>query len=172
MGMVYRRCGRHPTIAVHVIVVGTRIDHGVGDPHIVAICRHSPNDVGSINLAAETQIFGSIEHAVAMLQPYTVEVEGHKNLFARIGVITIDPQLVILTVYTLVPHLIEQHVGLQFVFVAAVNHHLVLRVEVLRHADCLRISKIVHRPCRSSHSGKHKHDGKDETFHRFIFFLF
>jgi hypothetical protein len=82
----------------------------------------------------EAQVLRRVVHPAGTEEPYALQVERHVDFVTRIGVVTVDPQLVVGRVDALHPDLVDQHIGLDFVIVPAVDHHLLLRVEVLHRA--------------------------------------
>ncbi len=136
-------CGGHPTVAVDVVVVAAGMAAGVVYAAIAVVGRHLPCEVGLVYGSLETQVLCRIVGAAAAEQPDTVEVDGHVDLIARIGVPTEEPNLVVGGVDTFHPDVADENIGFYFVVVAAVEHQFVLSVEAAYGALGLAAGEIV-----------------------------
>lgn len=136
-----------PAMAMDIVVVAANKVVVVVRTAVVMIGRDMPIEVGSYSMAAEAQVVGcAIEVAGALIvEPYTLEVERHIDLFAGIGVVSIEPDLVVLGVDLLGPDLVDESVGLDFVFVATVDHNLTLSVEIFDSSQSLPMGEIADR---------------------------
>ena len=129
-------------MAVYVVVVAAHVAGTVDYPDETVVGRHIPGEGWRLYRGMEAQVLCCVVHAGSAEQPHTLEVERHVNLVAGVGVITVDPQLVVRGVYPLHPYFVDEYVGLYLVIVAAVNHHLAFRVEVVHCTFGLCIGEI------------------------------
>ena len=140
---------RTPAKAVNLIVVGVAVVEVrvVVVAHEGVVGRHCPVEVGRGHGAAEAQELCRAVHpvAVGVVEPDAGQVDGHIDLLARVGVVSIKPDFVVLAVHALGPYFVDNDVCGQLVVVAAVYHQLVLCVERVCHACCLRARKVAHR---------------------------
>lgn len=130
------RIGSHwgtPAIDMDIIVIGAVIDRRVGYTNKCVVVRHRPLDVGVGCVTLEAQeVGGAVETTVVVVvQPHASQVEGHKYLFSSIGVIAKEPYLIVVGIGSLHPDVRNDDVGLQFVFVAAVDDQFVLMLQVI-----------------------------------------
>ena len=142
-----RRCRWHPTVAVHVIVVGAHITRAVNHTRVAVVCRHRPCERWPVQRArrAEAQRLCRVVHIACPVEPDALQVYRHVDLLARVCIPAVDPQLVVSRVHLLGPHLVEQDVGLNLVLVAAVYHQLALAVQVAHRAVGLAAREVEHR---------------------------
>lgn len=151
---------RTPSMTVYFIVIGV----GVVESRVVIIAvervvgRHGPIEVGGRHRAAESQVLCGAVHAVAhpVVKPDAGEVYRHVNLFAGVGIVAVKPDLVIFAVDRLGPYLVDDDIGGEFVFIAAVNHQFGLSVESVGYAGCLWTGEVAHRVGRSSQGHRYK----------------
>ena len=134
-------------MAVHLVVVGACVARTVHYARVVVVGRHGPSHRGppQASVSAEPQVLCRVVHASGAVEPDALQVDGHVYLVARVGIVAVDPQLVECRVDAFCPHLVEEHVGLYFVVVAAVNHQLALAVEVVHRAFGLAAREVEHR---------------------------
>ena len=142
-----RRCRWHPTVAVHVIVVGAHVTRAVHHARVWVVCRYCPHHRRAVQCArrAETQRLCRVVHVACPVEPDALQVYRHVNLLARVCIPAVDPQLVVCRVHLLGPHLVQQNVGLNLVLVAAVYHQLALAVQVAHRAVGLAAREVEHR---------------------------
>ena len=130
-------------MTVDVIVVGSRVARVVRPADIRIVWWNIPGQRRHVDRGVEPQILRCVVHPSCTIEPDAVEVDGHIDFVASVGVVSIDPYLVIGGVDALHPHLVQQYIRFYFVIVAAVNHYLLLCVQV---GDCtlsLRPSEVV-----------------------------
>ncbi len=129
----------HPSVEVYIVVVGAMVVCGVMVTGVRMIGRMHPYKGGCGMGVMESEVgCGAVHMAGGIVEePDGAEVDGHHHLFAGIGVVAVDPDLKELRVYTFGPSFVEYHVGLDLVFIACVDHQLVLRVEVVGGTQCL-----------------------------------
>ena len=108
---------------------------------------HDPREGGQWAGVAETQCGGGAVHAGACLvvEPDAGEVDGHVDFVAGVGVEAVEPYFVELVVHAFGPNLVDEHVGLNLVVVAAVDHQFGLGVEVSHGAVGLAVGEIAYR---------------------------
>ena len=128
-------------------MVGACVARTVHYARVVVVGRHGPCNRRhpQASVGAETQVLCRVVHAPGAVEPDALQVYGHVYLLARVGVVAEDPQLVECRVDALGPHLIEEHVGLNLVVVAAVYHQFVLAIEVAYRAFGLAAREVEHR---------------------------
>ena len=119
---------RHPPMAVYVVVVTAHISRTVYHACIRMVRRDIPREMRCLYPRAETQVLRCVVHASRSVQPYALQVQWHVYLVARICVVAENPQLVIGRVDPFCPNLIHEHVSLNLILVAAVNHKFVLPI--------------------------------------------
>lgn len=144
---------RYPSVGVHVIVIGAGVDGGVGDAGEGVVARYRPYDVGHEDIATEAQETCGIVHVAHAVEPYALKVQGHEDFLAGVGVVAVDPDLVVAAVETLGPHVVDKDISFQLVGIAAVDHQLRLVIEIVHHAVGLGVGEIVHRAGRG-HTGE------------------
>lgn len=146
-------------MAVHLVVVGACVAWTVVDASVGVVGRHGPSHRGppQASVGAEPQVLCRVVHASGAVEPDALQVDGHIYLVARVGIVAVDPQLVECRVDAFCPHLVEEHVGLYFVVVAAVNHQLALAVEIVHRAFGLAAREVEHRCGVGRHQGR-KHN--------------
>ena len=125
-----------PAIYVDVIMVGLVVDGGVCHMDVGSVLWHCPLDVWIWGVAAETEEMGRTVHPVVAVveKPYASEVNGHENLFPSVGIVSEKPYFIIVRIHFLGPNVGDEHVGLQFVFISAIDNHFVLMFQVVNHA--------------------------------------
>ena len=134
-------------MTMYVVVVGAHIPVSVYHPREGPVGRDVPRQSGSNHLHAEAEVLGCVVHPSGAVEPYAFKVERHVNLVACVGVIAVDPELVVGGVYTLHPYLVDENIGGNLILVTEVNHHLVLGVEVTNGSDGLAVGEVVDRSC-------------------------
>lgn len=147
-----------PAGLVDIVVVGVEESGSVAATCEGAVGRHSPTECGQRARVAETQRGGRAIHAGActVVEPYAAQIERHINLIASVGVESVEPDFVELGVHALGPYLVHKNVGLDFVLVAAVDHKLGLRIEMLDGTLGLAVGEITYRGCRYAHCQRDK----------------
>lgn len=139
-----RRHWRTPAVAVHIVVVGAHIAVVVNHACEGPVFRHIPHNLRRVQTRrAEAQVLGCVVHAAGAVQPYTLQLERHVDLFACVGIVAVYPQLVVGRVDALCPYLVDEHIGLDFVIITAVDHHLVLPVQVINCSVGLAAGEVV-----------------------------
>ena len=168
-----RRCRRHPAVAVHLVVVGAAVARMVDDAREVVVGGHGPcyRRHPEAAVGAEPQVLRRVVHAAGAVEPDALQVYGHVYLLARVGVVAVDPQLVECRVDPLGPHLVEEHVGLYLVVVAAVDHQFALAVEVAHRAFSLAAREVEHRCGVGRHHGREHNCYNCNAFHRALAFI-
>jgi hypothetical protein len=131
-----------PARAVDVIVVGVVVYHRTRRAHIVVIRRHGPSEGWTAVGGPEAQIGGRTIDIAIGEQVDALQVDGHVNLVTGVGIVAIQPDFVERGADLLGPHLVDKAVGGQFVLIAAVDHQLVLIVQVSHCPRGLVVSKI------------------------------
>lgn len=134
-------------MTVDIVVVSHRVSGTMQDAGIAVVGWDTPREVRRLHRRVEAQVLCRVVNAPGAVEPHASKVERHVNLVTGIGVVAIDPNLVVGRVDALHPNLVDEHIGLDFIIVAAVNHHLALRVEITHRALCLRQGEIAHRVC-------------------------
>lgn len=150
--------GRTPSVAVHVVVVGAAIRGMVRHTGKGVVVRHMPGYAGTAHADAKTQILCCVIHLRTAEEPHTLQVQGHIDLIACIGIVAIEPYLVVGGVYPLHPHVAYQHIGLNLIVIATVDHQLALPVQVVYCARGLAVGEIMNRTCRCP-KGQQHHQG-------------
>lgn len=133
------RSGGHPTIAVYFVVIGANEVSRTMWASVGVVGRNHPAEGWGRMSVVEPQIGGGTIHTgrCVVEEPYGAEVDGHHDLFSCIGIVAVYPYFEELRVYSFCPCFIEQYVGLDFIFIAGIDHQLVLRVQVVDCAQCL-----------------------------------
>ena len=126
-----RRSRRHPAVTVDVVVVTAHVARDVLSACIWVIGWDIPFEARHPDRCVEAQVLRRVVHPAGTVEPDALQVERHVDFVARIGIEAVDPQFVVGRVDSLHPDLVNQHVGFDFVIVPAVDHHLLLCVEVL-----------------------------------------
>lgn len=136
-----------PTMAMDVVVVGAYICMVVVGTVVVVIGGDVPVEVGGYCVATETEIVGcAIQMAgVLVVEPDALQVDGHVDLFACVCVVGIKPDLIVLRVDSFGPYFVYESIGLDFVFVATIDHNLTLSVEIVDCTCCLCVGEIANR---------------------------
>lgn len=153
-------------MAVDIVVVAACVAWMVCDASVGVVGRYAPHECGHADIDAEAQVLGSVVHATGAVEPYALQVEGHVNLVARVGVVAIDPDFVVRGVYALHPDFVDQDVGLDLVVVTAVNHDFFLRVEVAHGACSLAVGEVMDGPGRSSQCHQDHNCNDCNAFHK------
>lgn len=130
-------------MAVYVVVVTTHISRTVYHARIRMVRRDIPREMRCPYRRAETQVLCRIVHASRSVQPYALQVQWHVYLVAGICIVAENPQLVVGRVDPFCPDLIHEHVSLNLILVAAVDHQLVLAVQVVHRAVGLAAREVV-----------------------------
>ena len=153
-------------MTVYLVVVAARVARAVYDAGVGVVGRDVPREGGVAHLDAEAQVLCGVVHAAGAVEPYTLQVEGHVYLVAGVGIIAVDPYLVVGRVDTLHPYLVYEDVGLNLVVITTVDHDFLLRVEVADSAGGLAVGEVVDGPSRSS-QGHQDHNYNDcNAFHK------
>lgn len=134
---------RHPAVAVNIVVVTSLISMMVCYPRVRMVRRDVPHDGRHPRLYTEAQILRCVVHPSCAVQPHALQVQGHINLVSRVGIVPIKPDLVVRRIHSLHPYLVDQHVRLNLVVVTAVNHQLLLLVQVIHRPRRLAVREIV-----------------------------
>ena len=134
--------GGHPAVAVDIIVVTACVAWMVCDASVGVVGRYAPHECGHADIDAEAQVLGCVVHAAGAVEPNAMQVEGHVDFVAGVGIETVDPNLVVGGVDALHPDFVDEYVGGQLVLVATVNHQLVLIVQAGYCACCLAVGEI------------------------------
>ncbi len=136
-----------PTMAMDVVVVGTHVYMVMVWTIVVVVGRNVPIEVGGYGVATEAEVVGcAIEMTgVLVVEPDALEVDGHIDLFASICVISIEPDLIVLRVDSFGPYFVNEGVGLNFVFIATIDHNLTLCIEIVDCTCCLCVGEIADR---------------------------
>lgn len=100
-----------------------------------------------------------------------MQVERHVDFVAGVGIESVDPDFVVGGVDSLHPDIINQHVCLNLVVVAAVNHEFLLRVEIVHSARGLAVSEIVDTPGRGSQAHQDHNYNQCNAFHKALCFF-
>ncbi len=122
-----------PTRTVDIVMISVVIGHGTGVACEVVIRRHGPCECGTSVMSAESKCLSSAVDVTAVDQVDAFEVDGHINFISSVGIPAVEPDFEERRADLLCPDFVNQAVGGQLVFIAAVNHNLVLIVE---HRDC------------------------------------
>lgn len=93
--VVVRVCRRHPAVAVYVIVVAAHIARAVYHAGIGVVRRDVPGEVRRVHRRAETQVLRRVVHVAGTVEPYALQVQRHVYLVAGVGVVAVDPQLIV-----------------------------------------------------------------------------
>ena len=104
---VHRRCRRHPAATVYVVVVAAHIARPVHHPREGVVRRHIPPYRWHMHRGVEPQVLGRIVHPSRAVQPHTLQVERHIDLVARVGIVPVDPYLVVRRIHALHPYLVD-----------------------------------------------------------------
>lgn len=139
---VGRRHGGTPAVTVDVVVVAVGEAYAMQAAGEGVVGRDIPCEGRVPHRGVEAEVLRCVVHASCAVKPYALQVERHVHFVARVGIVSEYPQFVVGRVDALHPHLVDEYVGLDFVIVAAVNHHLMLRVEVLHRACGLCVGKV------------------------------
>ncbi len=131
-----------PTMAVNVIVIGIVVVGGAGVAGEVVVGRHRPSEGRTMVSVAETEILGSAVHVAISQKIDALEVDRHVDFIARIGVPSVNPDFEERRADLLSPDFIDQAIGGQLVFIAAVDHQLVFVVEDGNSAGGLSVGEI------------------------------
>lgn len=134
-----------PAWTMDVVVVGAVVVVWVVAVGVGVITRHVPSEDGVGGLgtgAVEAECGCCTIDLVVGIEPDAAEVDRHEDLLAGVGVVGIDPDLVEGRVEGLCPEFVDERIGGDLVWVAAIDHHLVLAVEIGEGALGLRIIKI------------------------------
>ena len=150
--------GRHPSVAVNVIVVGASEVNWVVWTGVGIVGRNHPHKGRGGVCVMEAQIGGSAVHMArgVVEEPDGAEVDGHHDFLSGIGIVAVNPDFEELRVDSFGPCFVEQHVGLDFVFIAGINHQLVLRVQIVDRTHGLREGEVAQRTCRCCEHQSHK----------------
>jgi hypothetical protein len=100
-----------------------------------------------------------------------LQVQRHIDFVARVGVVTIDPQLVVGRVHTLHPHLVDKNVSGNLIFVSAVDHHFSLRVQVAHRPGGLAESEVMYRSCGDFQTQESHNYNNCNAFHKALGFI-
>ena len=157
----------HPSMAMDVVVVGPCISGTVGEARVGVVGRDAPSDGGDADLDTEAQVLGCVVHAAGAVEPNAMQVEGHVDFVAGVGVETVDPNLVVGGVDALHPDFVDEYVGLNLVIVSAVNHQLVLGVEIVDGACGLAVGEVVDGPSGRSYAHQDHNYNQCNAFHGF-----
>ena len=160
-----RRCRRHPSVTVDVIVVRAHISVAVYRPREGVVGWNIPRESRPAHRRMEAQILSGVVHPRVTVQPHALQVEWHIDFIARIGVVAEDPDLVVRRVHSLLPHLVHQHVRLDLVIVAAINHDLALCVQVTHRPRGLRMREIPDRRGRGRQAHQRHNYNECNAFH-------
>lgn len=155
-----------PAEAVHFVVVGAGVAGAVRHAGVVVVGRHEPGECRHAHFYAEAEVLGGVVHAAGAVEPYALEVEGHVDFVAGVGVVAIDPEFVVGAVDAFHPHFVEEDVGLDFVVVSAVDHDFALRVEVVDGAGGLAVGEVVDGPSGSSQAHQDHNYNNCNSFHK------
>ena len=131
-------CRGHPSVLVYLVVIRAGVARGVHHTHKGVVARHRPRKRRPGARVAETQVVGGAVHVVSFVKPHARQVDRHVYLFAGVCVVAEDPQLVVLRVDGLVPHIGEDDVGGELVLIAAIHHQFGLHRECSHHPCSLR----------------------------------
>ena len=104
---------------------------GVHPAGVGVVGRDIPAEARRVHGGVEPQVLCGVIHPPGAVEPDALHVERHVNLVAGVGIIAVQPDFVVGRVDALHPYLVDQHIGLNLVIVAAINHQLLLGVEVL-----------------------------------------
>ena len=148
---------RHPSVTVYVVVVRPFVARAVVYAHIGAIGRYVPDEGRSVDAHRETQVLCCIVHLASAIEPYRLQIQRQIDLVARVGIVAIHPDFIVGGVDALHPYLVDQHIRRQLVFVAGINHHLVLRVQVAYRPHSLAVREVMHTPCRHAQTHQSHH---------------
>jgi len=130
-------------MTVYVVVVGATVSMPVYHAGVGAIGRDVPGQRMSAHIDPEPQVLGCVVHVSCAVQPDAFQIEWHIDFVAGVGIVAVDPELVVGGVDSLHPYLVDKHVGRQLILVAEVNHHLVLSVEVTDRSGGLAVGEVV-----------------------------
>ena len=131
-----------PAGTVDVIVVGVVVYHRARRANVVVVRRHHPSEGGTAVGGAEAQVGGCTIDIAVGEQIDALQVDGHVDFVASIGIVAIQPDFVERSADLLCPHFVDKAVGGQLVLVAAVYHQLVLIVQVSYCSCSLVVSEI------------------------------
>ena len=150
--------GRHPSVAVNVIVVGASEVNWVVRTGVGIVGRNHPHKGRGGVGVMEPQIGGCAVHMArgVVEEPDGAEVDGHHDFLSGIGIVAVNPDFEELRVDSFGPCFVEEHVGLDFVFIAGINHQLVLRVQIVDRTHGLREGEVAQRTCRCCEHQSHK----------------
>lgn len=158
-------------VVVRVVVTEVRVMVATRE---WVVGRHRPIEVGRGHRGAEAQILCRAIYtaAVVVVEPDACQVDGIVNLLARVGIIAIQPNLVVFAVHRLIPHFIDNHIRSQLVGIAAINHQLRLPVESRGHADSLRSGEEAHLVGGDRQGCHQQRDCQNQFFHCFTLSFF
>lgn len=139
-------CRRHPAVAVYVVVVRACVAAAVRDARVGVVGRDVPRQRRPVHTRAEAQVLCRVVDLCPAVEPDALQVDGHVNLVTRVGIVSEDPQLVVRRVHAFHPHLVQEYVCRDLILVSAVNHQLVLAVQVAHRAQRLAVREVVCRP--------------------------
>ena len=132
-------------MTMDIVVVSHRVSGTMQDAGIAVVGWDTPREVRRLHRRVEAQVLCRVVNASGAVEPHTAQVERHVNLVTGIGVVAIDPNLVVGRVDALHPNLVDEHIGLDFIIVAAVYHQFVLPVEVVHCPFSLAAGEVVDR---------------------------
>lgn len=127
-------CRGHPAVPVDIVMVGTRIANAVCYAGIRVVGRYVPDQRGGAYINPKAQVLSSIVHASCTVEPYTLQVQGHIDFVAGIGIVAIDPEFIVGGVHSFHPNFVEEDVGLNLIVISAVNHDFALRIQIIDRA--------------------------------------
>lgn len=142
-----------PSLAVNVVVIGIIELCWACRTHIGVVWWHRPAEGRATMRGLESQIGGCAVDVAVGEQIDALQVDGHIYLVASVGIVAIQPNFVERGANLLGPNLVYKAVGRQLVLVAAVNHQLILIVQVSNSPCSLIVSKVENvvsgsAPCR------------------------
>ena len=152
---------------MHREVIGHAEARTVHHAGVGVVARHIPSRRSCDVAAVEPQVLSSVVDVAAAEKPYALQVERHIDFLARVGIVAEHPDLVERRVVALHPHVADEHIGLDFVIVATVDHHLLLRVQVAHRPLCLSEREEpdgIGRGCQAQH---HHNYNQCNAFHGF-----
>ena len=134
--------GIMPPRTMHIVVERVIVGCWTRNAHKMMVARHFPTECGAWTAGAEPQIGCSTIDVPVGKQVDTLQVDGHKYLIACIGIKTVQPYLIERRTYLLRPHLVDDTICGQLVFVTAINHQFVLPIKVGNSSCRLIVGKI------------------------------
>lgn len=137
-----------PAVTVDFPVVGVAVVEVwvVEVAHERVVGRHCPVEVRGCHRATEAQILCRAVHSVAIgvVEPDARQIKWHIDFFTGVGIVAVEPNLVVFAVHRLSPHLVDDDISCKLVFIAAVYHQFILGVKCRSHSFCLRTGEIAY----------------------------